>query len=420
MSIFGPADILLPRNTDFSKWSVVACDQYTSEPEYWEKAAAEAEGAPSSLNIIFPEAYLENKDSAERIKKINETMQSYIDGGIFEEYGNSMVYVERRQSDGRTRRGIVGAVDLECYDFSAGSQSPIRATEGTILSRIPPRQRVRENAPLELPHIIMLADDRERRIAESVEARKDELKLLYDFDLMLGGGHVTGRLLDEKAVNDVLTGIEALADDDEYNAKYGVSGGGKLVLAVGDGNHSLATAKTCWEELKKTLTPEQRKTHPARYALAELMNLHDDALEFEAIHRVVFGTEPEAMIEAMKEYYPQITEEDNGGQCVGVVYGDTEKTFYIKDAPSVIAAGTVQRFIDEYIGKNGGTVDYIHGGDVTRSLAAEPGRIGFILGSMGKDQLFETVIKDGALPRKTFSMGEAADKRYYLEARKIR
>ncbi len=420
MKIFGPADILLPKNIDLSKWSVVACDQYTSEPGYWEQADKLAAGSPSALNIIFPEVYLESGDSAERIRKINETMQRYIDDGIFEEFRNSMIYVERRQSDGRIRHGIVGAVDLECYDFSAGSQSPIRATEGTILSRIPPRQRIRENAPLELPHIIMLADDREHRIVESAEKRKDGLRLVYDFDLMLGGGHITGRLLDEEAVSEVMAGLSALEDDDAYREKYGAEDGCKLVLAVGDGNHSLATAKTCWEELKKTLPREQLKTHPARYALVELMNLHDDALEFEAIHRVLFDVDALSVMSEFNEYYPQASEENNGGQRVRIVYGDTERTFYINAAPSVIPAGTVQRFIDDYIERNGGTVDYIHGEDVTRSLAAEPGRIGFILDSLGKDELFETVIKDGALPRKTFSMGEAADKRFYLEARKIR
>lgn len=423
MDIFRPADILLPKTDkcDLSKWSVIACDQYTSEPSYWEKAAELAEGSPSALELIFPEVYLDKGDDAELIKRINETMRRYIEDGLFDEYKNSMIYVERKQYNGRTRRGIVGAVDLECYDYSEGSESPIRATEGTILSRIPPRKRIRENAALELPHIIMLIDDRERRVVEPIEERKEELELLYDTDLMLGGGHVTGRLIDEKGIETVMDGIRSLWDDETYCGKYGTAKSGRLIMAVGDGNHSLATAKACWEDIKKGLTEDEKKTHPARYALVELMNLHDPTLEFEAIHRVMFGVDPEAVTAAVKEYYPQSSEEfKGGGQRVTVVYGHTEKKLYIKGSQCSVSAGTIQQFIDDYIEKHGGSVDYIHGGNVVRMLAFEPDRIGFILDGIRKNELFEGVIHEGALPRKTFSMGEAADKRYYLEARKIR
>jgi len=319
------------------------------------------------------------------------------------------------------RRGIVGAVDLECYDYSVGSESPIRATEGTILSRIPPRKRIRENAIMELPHIIMLIDDRDRKVVEAVAERSGELSLLYDFDLMLGGGHVTGRLIDEKGIETVMSGMRSLEDDKVYSAKYGVQNGGKLIIAVGDGNHSLATAKACWEDIKKGLTEDEKKTHPARYALVELMNLHDPTLEFEAIHRVMFDVDPEAVMAAFKEYYPQMSEEfRGGGQRVTAVYGHTEKKLYISGSACSVSAGTIQQFIDDYIEKHGGSVDYIHGGNVVRMLAFEPNRIGFILDGIRKNELFEGVIHEGALPRKTFSMGEAADKRYYLEARRIR
>lgn len=421
MDIFGPADILLPKDCDLSKWSVIACDQYTSEPAYWAKAAEIADGEPSTLNIIFPEVYLNSGDDDKRIASINETMRKYIEDGLFEEYKNSMVYVERKQHNGKVRRGIVGAVDLECYDYSVGSESPIRATEGTILSRIPPRKRIRENAIMELPHIIMLIDDRDRKVVEAVAERSGELSILYDFDLMLGGGHVTGRLIDEKGIETVMSGIKSLWDDETYCGKYGRQSGGKLIMAVGDGNHSLATAKACWEDIKKGLTEDEKKTHPARYALVELMNLHDPTLEFEAIHRVMFDVDPEAVMAAFKEYYPQMSEEfRGGGQRVTAVYGHTEKKLYISGSACSVSAGTIQQFIDDYIEKHGGSVDYIHGGNVVRMLAFEPNRIGFILDGIRKNELFEGVIHEGALPRKTFSMGEAADKRYYLEARRIR
>ncbi len=421
MDIFGPADILLPKDCDLSKWSVIACDQYTSEPAYWAKAAEIADGEPSTLNIIFPEVYLNSGDDDKRIASINETMRKYIEDGLFEEYKNSMVYVERKQHNGKVRRGIVGAVDLECYDYSVGSESPIRATEGTILSRIPPRKRIRENAIMELPHIIMLIDDRDRKVVEAVAERSGELSILYDCDLMLGGGHVTGRLIDEKGIETVMSGIKSLWDDETYCGKYGRQSGGKLIMAVGDGNHSLATAKACWEDIKKGLTEDEKKTHPARYALVELMNLHDPTLEFEAIHRVMFDVDPEAVMAAFKEYYPQMSEEfRGGGQRVTAVYGHTEKKLYISGSACSVSAGTIQQFIDDYIEKHGGSVDYIHGGNVVRMLAFEPNRIGFILDGIRKNELFEGVIHEGALPRKTFSMGEAADKRYYLEARRIR
>ena len=418
-NIFRPADILLPQNTDYSKWSVVACDQYSSEPEYWRAAAEYVGDAPSTLNLIFPEAFLNDGDGDERIKGINAAMKKYLADGIFKEYKESLIYVERTQANGRTRRGIVGAVDLEYYDYTPGTEPAVRATEGTIIERIPPRQRIRRGAPLELPHIIMLIDDRKRRIVEDAAKRAAEFELLYDFDLMQGGGHIKGRLLDDAAKNAVLSGLAGLEDRAEFEKKYNVQGHETLVIAVGDGNHSLATAKACWEEIKPGLTEKERETHPARFALAELMNLHDDTLEFEPIHRVVFGVDADAVEKALYEYYPQISERDNGGQKIIVVRNGEEKAVYVQNAPCNLAVGTLQKFLDEYLDKNGGEVDYIHGADVVKTLTKKENTIGFIFDSMEKNELFETVIKDGALPRKTFSMGEACDKRYYLEAKRI-
>ena len=420
MSIFSSANILLPKNVDFSKWSVVACDQYSSEPEYWKKAAELASGSPSTLNIIYPEAYLNEPDPQQRIDGINKTMEQYLEGDIFNEFKDSLIYVERTQKNGKVRCGIVGQIDLEEYDYSAGSTSAVRATEGTIISRIPPRQRIRRNAPLELPHILMLADDRKREIIEPLKEKANELRCVYDFELMQGGGHIKGFLLDEAEKERVLKAVAALSDEKDFENKYGVTNTSVLAIAVGDGNHSLATAKSCWEEIKKTLSPDEIETHPARYALAELENLHDDALEFEPIHRVVFDVNPDAVKAAMKEYYPQLSDTDNGGQKIVITNQGEESVVYINDAPCNLAVGTFQKFMDDYLEKNGGEIDYIHGADVVRNLTKPENTIGFIFDAMEKNDLFTTVIKDGALPRKTFSMGEAYDKRFYLEAKRIK
>ena len=420
MSIFKAADILLPKNVVFSKWSVVACDQYSSEPQYWQKVEEISKDSPSTLNIIYPEAYLSEKDGDKRIENINRTMEDYLKEGIFNEYRDSLIYVERTQHNGKIRCGIIGCIDLEAYDYQKGSQSPVRATEGTIISRIPPRQRIRRNAPLELPHILMLADDRKKEIVESLAKIKDSFTCLYDFELMQGGGHIKGWLLDDKTKADTLKKIEKLEDKKEFEKKYAVTDKDVLAIAVGDGNHSLATAKACWEEIKKTLSENERENHPARYALAELENLHDEALEFEPIHRVIVNVDPKKVIEAMYEYYPQMSEVDNGGQKILITYQGTQKTVYIKDAPANLPVGTFQQFMDKYLSENGGEIDYIHGADVVRNLTAPEGTIGFIFDAMEKNDLFTTVIKDGALPRKTFSMGEACDKRFYLEAKKIK
>ncbi len=418
MAVFNAADILIPQNVDFTKWSVVACDQYTSERDYWENAKKIVGAEPSTLNIIFPEVYLNDGDGESRIKNINETMEKYQNSGLFRCLENSLVYVERTQSDGKIRHGIVGAVDLEEYDFTKGSQSKIRATEGTITERIPPRQKIRRNAPLELPHILMLIDDRENSVVEPLKTQKAEFEKLYDFDLMMNSGHLTGYRVSGGARDGVLSAIDKLSDG--FDEKYGVKDKGLLIFAVGDGNHSLATAKTCWEEIKKDLTAEERENHPARYALVELMNIHDSALEFEPIQRVLFDVDAEKLMSELMEYYPCASYENNGGQKIRYACNGKEGEIYVKDAPCNLPVGTLQKFLDEYMEKNGGTIDYIHGDDVVRKLTQKKNAIGFMVDAMEKNDLFATVIKDGSLPRKTFSMGEAADKRFYMECKKIR
>lgn len=399
MNIFKTADILLPDSVDMEKWSVVACDQYTAQPEYWERVSEFVGDCPSTLNIVYPEAFLAEGDA--RIEKINASMQHYLDKKIFATLKNSLVYVERTMNSGKLRRGIIGAIDLECYDFSVGSKSEIRATEGTILNRIPPRVKIRENAPLELPHAILLMNDE----GDDVIGKIAKEKLIYDFDLMENGGHISGWHI---------SGDMAEAVIDRIN-KYALSAKDNLVFAVGDGNHSLATAKTCWENLKKTLSDSEKEIHPARFCLVEIENIHDKALEFEPIHRVVFKQKPQSVLDALKKYYEVSEEYVEGSQLLTMVCGEETKELYILNPSSKLEVGTLQNFLDAM----GYELDYIHGSDVVKNLSAVDDTVGFILPCPDKSQLFEAVISDGALPRKTFSMGEANEKRFYLEAKKI-
>lgn len=412
------ANILLPKDADMEKWAVIACDQYTSEPEYWKKVEEIVGDAPSTLKITLPEIYLEGKDVDQRIANINAEMDRLENEGFFKVLEDSLIYMERTQANGKVRKGLIGMVDLEDYSYEKGSQTLIRATEGTVLERIPPRVKVRENASLELPHIMLLIDDEKKEIIEGLTSKVAEDDVVYDFDLMQNGGHIKGYKVPDNLINDIFGGLENLAKKEVFEEKYQVKDKGVLLFSVGDGNHSLATAKACYENLKKVLPKEEYENHPARYALVEIVNLHSDALEFEPIHRVVFGVNPEHMIEKLGKYY-EISESPEG-QRIEYVYNGVDKVIYIKNPKSNLAVGSLQMFIDEYIKENGGKVDYIHGDDVTKELGSKEGNIGFLLPNMKKTDLFKTVILDGALPRKTFSMGHSYDKRYYLEARKIK
>ncbi len=400
MNIFDKTDILLPDSVNMEKWSTVACDQYSSQPEYWDRVAEFVGDSPSTLNIVYPEAFLSEGDA--RIEKINAKMQEYVDKKIFAKLPQSLIYVERTMNSGKVRRGIVGVIDLECYDFSKGSKSEIRATEGTILERIPPRVKIRENAPLELPHAILLMNDPEDRVIGRIAKERQ----VYDFDLMENGGHVAGWQIDSDMSVAVIKHINEYAKAAKDN----------LVFAVGDGNHSLATAKTCWENIKNTLTETERKTHPARFCLVELENIHDKALEFEPIHRVVFNQKPETVLTDMKKYYEISETPTEGSQKITAVYGGKREELYVTNPSSDLEVGTLQNFLDD----KGYELDYIHGEDVVEKLAGRENSIGFILPCPDKNQLFEAVINDGALPRKTFSMGEANEKRFYLEAKIIK
>lgn len=367
--IFTPADILLPKKgTDMTKWTVVACDQFSSEPAYWQALSDYVGDAPSALRLMLPEAYLRAPDLAERKSAMRRTMEAYLSDGVFAAVPDSYVFVERTLPNGKLRRGLVGKLDLEAYDWTPGSSSPVRSTETTVPERLPVRVEMRRQAALEMPHIVLFIDDPADRVLESVQPGET----LYDFDLYGGGGHIRGSRVAGDAAHTVLNAFNALPED--------------LSFAMGDGNHSLAAAKNRWEELKKAGAPMD---HPARYALAEVENLRDDAVEFHAIHRVLFGT-------------------DEGGFVRELCEGDTGALVAEADA-----------FCRDYIQKHGGTVDYVHGDEAARAQGSQPGCAAILLPTLPKEELFGHIRRYGNYPRKSFSVGEALDKRWYLECRKI-
>jgi hypothetical protein len=422
-------EILLPRpGIDLKKWAVIACDQFTSEPDYWHKVEEIVGGAPSTYNLILPEVYLDTPGEAERIQNTQAAMRTYLEQNLFQTH-EGFILVER-QTTGRVRRGLMLVLDLECYDFGKGSHTLIRASEGTILERIPPRVRIRENALLELPHILVLIDDPQRTVIEPLIEEKTHLSPLYTTDLMLGSGHVNAFAVDSAGEGQIVAALRALAEPAAFHSRYGVSAAENVLLfAMGDGNHSLATAKTIWEKVKSSVGPN----HPARYALVEIENVHDEGLIFEPIHRVVFGVQEDlrsalvrmdvrvSLTACESEKLIQQVEHLNGKkQAVGLVTPQGCQTLTFEQPSSNLAVGTLQAFLDAWM-KEGkaAKIDYVHGSDVTLRLGSQPGNLGFILPTMAKGDLFKTVILDGALPRKTFSMGEAIEKRFYLEARRI-
>lgn len=417
---FGPADILLPQNCDLTKWSVVACDQYTSQNDYWERVAQTVGDAPSTLKLILPESQLEDGHFEEHVADINRTMDEYLDEGLFRTLPNALIYVERWLDNKKLRRGLVGVVDLECYDYNAGSSSLIRATEGTVITRLPPRVAVRRNASLELPHIMVLVDDPDKQLIEHLTYETDRMEEVYDFDLMERGGHITGYLVPEDLQADVCEILNTLARPHDFARKYDAKGKPVLLFAIGDGNHSLAAAKAAYEEKKQHTPQEQWADLPSRYALVELVNLHDESLEFEPIHRVCFDVDADELMKDFLAAYPGAHYGDGDGHTITYVFDTEVGKITIPKPTAQLPVGTLQDFLDQWMQTHSGRIDYVHGDDVTWELGRKPGNIGFLLPAMGKDELFKTVIFDGALPRKTFSMGEAHDKRFYLEARKIK
>lgn len=433
---FCPVDIILPKKgIDMSKWSVIACDQFTSEPEYWEKVEELVGDNPSALRMILPEVYLDGPEEEKRLVNIRYFMEKYIEEDIFEEYKNAMIYVERTDSTGKMRAGIVGGIDLEQYDYHKGSHSLVRATEATLVERIPARIRVRRNAPMEIPHIMILIDDNKKSIVEPVAGMKDESKLLYDFDLMLGGGHIRGYLLGESEQAKILAAIDQMHLEEARKAQQVIADRkadvpSVMLFAVGDGNHSLASAKEYYEQLKAENPGKDLSNHPARYALAEIVNVHSPALEFEAIHRIVKQVDGDNLMKEMtaclglvsipeSKGTEAIDRRDSSQEMVVVRQGRKQRVQITKPL-SKLTVGSLQNFLNEYVKEHPAKVDYIHGADTVETLSMKKDSVGFLLPDMGKGELFPTVLADGSLPRKTFSMGHAEDKRYYTECRRIR
>ena len=412
MNVFKATDILLPQNVELEKWAVIACDQFTSDPVYWQRVRSFAGDGPSTIHLILPEAELGSNDEAKTVQSINAAMERYLKEGVFKAYPDSYIYIERTLADGSIRPGLLGAVDLEAYDFHAGSESAIRATEKTVLERIPPRQRVRKDASIELPHVLMLCDDDEKSLIEPIAQLRDELPLLYDFQLMEQGGRIRGWLVQGDVAKAFDERLAAFARGVEE--KYPDLPGASVLLAVGDGNHSLATAKSCYEALKAAHPGEDLSGHPARYSLVELENIHDPSLVFAPIHRIIAGVDGERLLRDLDAVCAE------GGYEVGWVMGDREGTIYLDRAKGELAVAVLQEFLDKWLAENEGQIDYIHGDEEVRSLAGAADAIGFLLPPMEKHQLFRGVISGGALPRKTFSMGHAREKRYYMEGRAIR
>ena len=409
---FLPANILLPKVEDMSKWAVIACDQFSSQPEYWDDVREITKDSISTMNLILPEAELGSQKEAAHTKLINETMAKYMADGSFTTYENSFIYVERTLLNGDVRKGLVGMADLDAYDYSGDSSSDIRATEKTVVSRIPPRMRVRENAPAEFPHVLMLADDHQCVLIEPITLKRDSLTKVYDCDLMKNGGHITGWLVN---------GAEADAFNErlaQYSttvaSKYEGLVGNSMVFAVGDGNHSLATAKSCYEALKKQNPDTDLSAHPARYALVELGNIHDSAQSFEPIHRVLLDVDSKALLQAIREEIGAET----GFPLIWHI-GEESGTIYLDEKKGQLGVAVLQPFLDAYLEANKGEIDYIHGEEPVINMAKGENVLGLLLPLMKKSELFRGVVADDTLPRKTFSMGHAEEKRYYLEGRKI-
>lgn len=425
---FGPAQILLPaESVPLEQWACVACDQFTSEPEYWAKAEQIAAGVPSALHLVLPEAYLETETAAqraERIRNIHAAMEQYR-SGLLSRAVTGYVYVERTERSGRVRQGLVGVVDLEAYSYRKGALPMIRPSESTVVERIPPRMEVRRGAVLELPHVMMLADDAACTLVEPIGLAKQNLPKLYEGELMLDGGHIAGWAVEDPALlAQIEAAVAALESRQAFDAKYPAAAGGQpMALAVGDGNHSLATAKACWEELKATLPEAEQKTHPARFCLAEVCNVHSDAIEIEPIHRVVFGAEADAVRAALADYCARqglALGEGEGEQTFTFVTAHGTRTLHFAAPNHPLTVGTVDGFVFDYLAQNpAAKVDYIHGEGSVAALCREKGGVGLLMPPFNKSDIFKGVVLGGVLPRKTFSMGHAEEKRYYLEARAI-
>ncbi len=401
-SFFLPADILIPREADMTKWSVIAVDQFTSESDYWRDVENTVGGAPSTLRMVIPENYLEKIDVQAETKKVNAVMDEYLDSGVFQEFKNSLVYVRREITGGKIRRGLLGMVDLEQYDYTPGASAPIRATEQTVKSRLPARIDLRRNASLEMPHSMLLINDSGDSVMGWLESVRASLPKLYDFDLCAGGGHIEGYLVSGENAERAVSLLEALWEPQDAK------------IIVGDGNHSLAAAKECWVEKKRSLPAEELKNHPARYALSELVNIYDESMDIEPIHRLMLGVDPDALLNGLKARLS-----GSSGYKIGWARGDKTGSFSVPADTAGQVIEKLQELLDGYIKELGGDIDYVHGDGSLLKLSAGSGRLGLLFPELQRGDLFSTVEKSGVFPRKSFSIGSARDKRYYLECRKI-
>ncbi|MDY6867342.1 MAG: DUF1015 domain-containing protein [Chloroflexota bacterium] len=425
--------ILLPKpSIDHHKWAVIACDQFTSEPEYWQRVEDIVGDAPSTYHMILPEVYLDTDEEEKRLTSTHKTMKDYLKSGLFRSL-NDMIYV-LRTVNGHTRRGLMVCLDLEQYDFHKGAKTPIRATEGTILDRLPPRIRIRKAAPLECPHILVLFDDPNDTVIGPLDEQVMHFEEVYDFDLMLDSGHLTGLAVNDEEVHlQIMQALKNLIDPETFAEKYNLKPEmhQPLLFAMGDGNHSLATAKAIWEEIK----PEVGMNHPARYALVEIENIHDPALAFEPIHRLLFNLNQDILkkmadfwgdqlktktVESLDSLMKIVDKAEESWHQIGMICPDGLKLLEIHHPHHNLPVGTLQEFLDSFLAEDGAeNIDYVHGTQVLLDKGKAPGNVGFYVPALDKSDLFKTVILDGALPRKTFSMGEAKEKRFYMECRRI-
>ena len=420
---FAPARILLPApGTPLDPWACIAVDQFTSQPGYWAKAEALAQDKPSTLHIVLPEAYLGTAEEEARLAEIRRTMADYRRSLLTREV-NGFIYLERTQMDGTIRQGLVGVVDLEAYSFEKNSTPAIRPSENTVVERIPPRLRIRRGAELETPHVMLLADDEDCTLIEPIGREKSRLPLLYDGELMLGGGHLSGWAVEDPAlIAQIEEAVIALGDPARYAARWPEAAGQPpMTLAVGDGNHSLATAKACWEERKQTLSPAQQQTDPARWCLVEVCNVHSPAIEIEPIHRVLFGMEEARVLAELKHWAADrgISLMDGGEQCFTLVSPEGERAVGMTGKLEPLTVGTAEAFVEALLTRcPEASVDYVHGEDAVRALTRN-GAVGMLMPGLKKADLFRGVVLGGVLPRKTFSMGHAEEKRYYNECRSL-
>lgn len=436
-------EIYLPKEwTDLTKWSVVACDQYTSQPDYWDWVENIVWTAPSTLRLTLPEIYLNNTDKEERIAKITENMLNYEKDWILENKWAGFIYLDRQTSHVRSRKWLIIALDLEKYDYNKWSQTLIRATEWTIIDRLPPRVKIRENAIFEFPHIMVLIDDPEKQVIEPLAEKINKFNKVYDFDLMMDWWHISWyQINDDETINEIINWLTHLADKEVFKNKYWVWDDlGVLLFAMWDWNHSFATAKAIWEAKKQTLSEEEKLTDPARYAIVEINNVHDTWINFEPIHRVLFNVDHDHLYNEMAKYFREIwsdieithynskedlknnlQESSNEVHYCRWANEDDYQIIAIKNPRLNLEVWNIQAFLDQYLKENTNVViDYVHGEDVTEELWRKKWNQCFLFPIMDKSDFFKTVVVDWALPRKTFSMGEAEEKRFYLEARKIK